>query len=130
MSSVNKNSLSEHFDDGVVFYMEIDDFEENGNFKHPMYNRYMLIMIGGSYCGHCRIASPEFNKFAKNNKDIICGVIQVDGSDGEKQLGKMLGKFHAIKGIPTFLLYGPNGQFIKIHEGDRTEEAFKEFCQF
>lgn len=121
------NTMHTYFDDKIIYYLEIDNFEQDGSFKPQLYGKYMLIMVGGSFCGHCKHTAPDFNAFAKNNPDVVSAVVQVDGPEKEKKLGKRLGSLVGIIGIPAFLLYGPDGKFKKMHTGDRSEKAFKEF---
>lgn len=126
--------MEEYFNDEAVVFLEKSDFDDQGRFLHKLPNRPMVVMLGGSFCPHCRHAAPAFNEFAaqaKQEKLCVPAVIQVDKSSGERELGILLGQlFPALgQGVPTYALFGKDGVFIKTHEGDRTKEALIEFAK-
>lgn len=126
--------MEEYFDDKIVIFLESADFDEAGKFRHDLRKRPLVVMMGGVFCPHCRNAAPEFNAFAKAakaNKSAVAAVIQVDKSEDESQLASRLGQLfpEVARGVPCFLLFGPNGVFIKTHEGARTQAAMEELVK-
>ena len=117
--------------DQKIYFLQYDDFELDGKLKHDLKGRYILIMVGGSYCPHCTMTVPELDAFTKNaleqKLNIISGFVQVDGDDTEKQLGRFFGKMYEIKGIPVFLLYGPDGKIVKVNYEDRSRDELMNF---
>lgn len=120
--------MQDYFVGSPVIFLEYPDFDEEGKFIHEMYGMDMVVMVGGSFCGHCKKTAPAFNEFAQLLKDkIIIAVIQVDGSDSEKALGQKVGKMANIRGVPSFLMFDSSGKFVKTHDGERTVEGFMNF---
>ena len=82
-------------------------------------------MYYAPWCGHCKNAKPEFDKFAKSGPVKVgeksCMVRAVDP---EKQPDLAKGK--PIRGFPTFLLEMPDGT-IKEYKGERTTQGYLEF---
>jgi thiol-disulfide isomerase/thioredoxin len=126
--------MDEYFDDRAVVFLEDDDFDNSGKFVHKLNNRPLIVMMGGSFCPHCRHAAPAFNAFAKamrKSNQAVPAVIQVDKSENEGRLGSRLGSMFpdAGRGVPCYLMFSPSGQFVKTHEGPRTQEALEKFAR-
>lgn len=126
--------MDEYFDDKAVLFLEATDFDEQGKFIHALKNRPLIVMMGGSFCPHCRHAAPAFNAFAKSvraSKAAVPAVIQVDKSDNEGRLAsKLADLFPAVgRGVPCYLKFDASGTFVKTHEGARTREALEAFVK-
>ena len=80
---------------------------------------YTIVLIHGSFCGHCKSFAPIFQQFGQllqqNKSPIQLASIQIDSNNPqEAELGQRIDKmlnFH-LKGVPTLLLYGKNGGLI------------------
>ena len=94
-----------------VAYMEDKDFDNDGNpINQQIPNGIsVVIMIQTSWCGYCKKAKPDFQKFAnKHNKTkVFCATIQPDGDrESEKILGKRIKTIDPdFKGFPHYVLY-------------------------
>ena len=120
--------MDQYFDSKLVYFLEYPDFNREGQFVHSLGGKKMVVMVGGSFCSHCKHTAPTFNDFAKKVKgDVVLAVIQVDGSDSERALGKLIGEMAQIRGIPSFLLFDEEGKYMKKHDGERSVEGFLEF---
>ena len=128
--------MESYFDNKAVVFLDMNDFHPNGQFKYDLKGKPMLIMVGGSFCGHCTRSAPAFNKFAldlkaeaiqRPNKKAraVAAVIPVDGTQSQKDLGRFLGGLHKISGIPVFMLFIAHGEFVRMVP-ERKAEAFHE----
>ena len=110
-----------------VIYLESKDFSSSGNLKH-FKDRTCVVMIQANYCGHCTTAKPHFQKFAENNKSVICLTIQGDGDDPDvKKMVNLITKIKpSFQGFPDYLLY-KKGKLVKKEINGRTEEALMEY---
>jgi len=125
--------MESYFQPNTVVFLTMNDFQPNGDFKHDLKGKPMLIMIGGGFCGHCRTTAPAFSQFAVDIKQeatrrldkkakAVAAFVAVDDPD-QKEVGRFLGSLYKIEGIPTFLLYDANGKKVKIHK-ERTTQSF------
>lgn len=123
--------MDQYFDSRVVVFLEHSDFDNNMKFVHDLERKKLVIMLGGSFCGHCTHTAPIFNEFAKqvrdNGLDVVPAVVQVDGGDTEKALGQRLGQLADVQGIPSFLLFDSNGNYVKKHTGARSLKGLLDF---
>lgn len=115
-----------------VIYLESKDFTSSGNLKY-FKDKTCVIMVQANYCGHCTTAKPEFQKFAENNKSVVCLTIQGDGDDpGSDELKKLNNLVTKIKpgfqGFPDYYLF-QGGQFVEKEINGRTEAALEEFIK-
>jgi thiol-disulfide isomerase/thioredoxin len=115
-----------------VAYIEDFDIDKNGNLKNYVNNGKPVVLMGqGSYCGHCQTAKPALQQFAnKTLGKIVCATIVTDGEESEKNAGKFLSiwdKSH--RGVPTYMGFGRNGQFKKVHNGGRDSKSLEEFAE-
>lgn len=113
-----------------VIYLESKDFTPSGNLKH-FKDKTCVVMVQANYCGHCTSAKPQFQKFAENNKSVVCLTIQGDGEedpDVEKMV-KLVTKIKpSFQGFPDYLLY-KNGKFVRKEINGRTEASLIEFIE-
>ena len=126
--------MDQYFDSKVVVFLEHSDFDNNMKFVHDLERKKMVVMLGGSFCSHCKHTAPIFNEFAKqirdNDLNIVPAVVQVDGSlDTEKAIGQRLGQLADVQGIPSFLLFDSDGNYVKKHTGARSVKGFLEFSE-
>ena len=83
-------------------------------------NGLIFRMFYVNWCGHCKVAKPEFINFSENNKDVSTEMI-----DAEDEKNADIVAAHEIDGYPTFIL-SKNGEDT-VYTGERTEAGFKEF---
>lgn len=114
-------------------YLEDEDISSTGelNPRVTLGGSYdiCVVMIKGDFCGYCQEMVPTFQKFADENKDILCAAIKIDGGESEKKLGEKVQKFViGYQGVPTVIGFR-NGKYTKTHEGDRTVESLVQFAR-
>jgi hypothetical protein len=86
-----------------------------------------VIMLQGDFCGYCTMAKPEFQSFFNDMKDkIFIGTIQIDGGSSDKEANQKLQI--PTQGVPAYLGFDKNGNFVKIHEGKRDSSSLKQFA--
>jgi thiol-disulfide isomerase/thioredoxin len=129
----NKDNLNELKD--PVYHLTINDFKINKNdaeLTNPLIplNKIVFIIIRAGYCGHCKIATPEFQKFADENPDVFSATIKVDGEQpGEKELYENLSQIDPeCTGFPHYVLY-KNGKKIITYNGNRDSKSLQSFVQ-
>jgi thiol-disulfide isomerase/thioredoxin len=110
-----------NFNNFDIAYLEIDDIS-NGKLKsYVTKGKPTIVMAQGSGCTHCTKAKPDFAEFSKKTKgEITSATIKIDGKQSEQDLAKWLGKWDKdYKGVPLYLLFGPNGTYKGTHNGGR-----------
>lgn len=120
----------DYFNNTGVLFLEGDDFNKDGSFKYSQDGKPMLIMLFGTFCGHCKSTAPVFAQLFNQYKNkIMCAVIQVDGGSSEQQAVAILRASVAphLSGIPAFLLY-KNGKYQATYSGERTLAALAGFA--
>jgi thiol-disulfide isomerase/thioredoxin len=112
-----------------VIYLESKDFTPSGNLKH-FKDKTCVIMVQANYCGHCTSAKPDFQKFAENNKSVICLTIQGDDERPDvEELVQLVTKIKpSFQGFPDYLLY-KKGKFIQKEIDGRTEASLVKFVE-
>jgi thiol-disulfide isomerase/thioredoxin len=92
--------------------------------KHPaakhregFHPRKEIIFFHMNGCGHCIKMMPEWEKFAKSNNSGI------PARKVESKEDPALVKKHGIRGFPTVLLIGANGEKQDTYTGPRTADA-------
>ena len=87
-------------------YLEAIDFDDNGNLKKDVNGgKPLVLMVQGSYCGHCNHAKPAYEQAAASGDgNAIFAMLQIDGGPTERAaapfIQKNIGKF----GVPAYLL--------------------------
>jgi thiol-disulfide isomerase/thioredoxin len=115
-----------YFNNSPVYFLEDSDFTANGKLKHKT-SKPVVIMVMGSFCGHCNSTAPIYEQFAQENPSVTSMAILVDGDRTEKALAQRMNTFiPGIQGIPAFVLFR-NGKYVKTHQGPRTVEALRAF---
>ncbi len=96
-------------------------FETFENSDQPTFT-----MFYAPWCGHCKTAHPEFEKFKNSYK----GKVKVVDIDGDKDKATM--KKHNVQGFPTMCYYPnemSNPKNFKEYSGERTAEGMKAFVE-
>ena len=93
-----------------VNYMENHDFDKKGNLINKSVPKEIIvvIMIQATWCHFCKIAKPDFQKFATKHKNkVFCATIESNGErESEKKLGNRVSSFvTGFKGFPHYILY-------------------------
>ena len=85
-------------------HLEEKDFDSNCELSHPLLtdkDTVLIVMTKASWCGHCKMATPALEQFAKQHKDndnVVVAVIQSDSdSESEKKLAKRFMEKHNIR---------------------------------
>jgi thiol-disulfide isomerase/thioredoxin len=112
-----------------VIYLEDEDFSN----KELKLKGLVIIFIFASWCGHCKNAHPEYQKFAnemKNNKNITIACIQSDGKrEGEQLISKKLPTLiEGFRGFPTIVAF-KDGKYVGTLSGSRNEKGFLDFAK-
>ena len=115
-----------------VYYLEDNDIDDNGLIKkeYNPKNLPIFILIQSTWCGHCKYAKPEFQKFAEKNKGkVLCFSIQADANnENVKKLmssQKMKKMCPDLMGFPTYV-FQRNGKSFEYNSG-RKEENLQQF---
>jgi thiol-disulfide isomerase/thioredoxin len=116
------------------FHLENTDFNQNGGLnagalrvlQSGKQNKPVIVMIQGSYCGHCKSAVPEFLKLANDN-DVAVACVQIDSELPSEKAVSNITKMNDpdFAGVPSYHVFNSNGSFMKVHNGDRTASALK-----
>tara|TARA_Y100001970_G_scaffold225459_1_gene278395 strand:- start:57 stop:494 length:438 start_codon:yes stop_codon:yes gene_type:complete len=82
-----------------------------------------LLMLHMDGCPHCVRLMPEWDAFTKeNNTGIKTRAIERKEDPGLVQK-------HNVRGFPSILLLGPEGEKLKTYEGPRTKDGLLRFCK-
>lgn len=107
-----------------VIYLEDKDYNMNGPQSY-MGNRF-VILIQGSFCGHCHKFLPTYQKVANKLKNnILFTTLQLDGSEEQRKLGERINKWVSFTGVPYLAVYS-NGKY-NVYNGDRSENSVTQF---
>ena len=107
-----------------VIYLEADDINSDGSLvqKSPIAGKKAIVMCFAAWCGHCKKALPMFAAFAREMKgDSACLLVDTVADPGAAQ---KLSAVNSSRGIPAFLLFGKDGKFIKMYEGNRDSSGW------
>jgi thiol-disulfide isomerase/thioredoxin len=112
-----------------VAYLEVEDFDSNGNLKPHVGNGKPVVLMGkANFCGYCTKAEPAFAQFAKSHPNIVAATIISDGEASEKAAGKFFKKWDsAHRGVPAYFGFSSNGKYKGVHGGGRDVAALKTF---
>ncbi len=115
-----------------VAYLDSSDFDDEGNIINkdiPQNDKPVFIMIQANFCGYCRIAKPDFQKFCENNVDkFFCASIQADSNEQlVKDLQPKIGKIYPnLMGFPSYMLYYKGKKIF--YEGGRQLQDLQAFA--
>ena len=98
---------------------QIEAFENKMSNSEPTF-----VIFHAPWCGHCKRAMPEFEKFKKSYN----GPIKVIDINSEEDANKEIIKSQNIQGFPTIRYYpdGLEGQYTE-YNGGRSADDFKEY---
>lgn len=113
---------------------DVDVDRASGRLKSEAFGaggKPVLIMIYGSYCGHCINHAPDFVKIFneyRQRKVFMCAIQTDDKDPGTQRLMKYLPevlnkKGIQFRGVPTYVLVSPNGQWREV--SGRTQEELR-----
>jgi thiol-disulfide isomerase/thioredoxin len=113
-----------------VSYLEVHDFDSDGNIKPYVCNgKSVIIMAQASYCGHCTKAIPEFEKFAKSQPNVVVATVVSDGEESEKSVNEFFKKWDKYyMGVPTYFGFTVDGKYKNTHQGGRDYISIKNYC--
>lgn len=111
-----------------VAYLEENDISQSGLKSHVCQGKPVLLLIQGNFCGYCTKAKPAFEQLAKSTNGIVCATIVIDGSPSEKKAATLVGKWQTSPGVPAYLGFNSQGQFVKAHQGGRDVASLKNFA--
>jgi thiol-disulfide isomerase/thioredoxin len=122
MNSI-KNYNDEDLQGPNIGYLEMTDIDAMGNLKSSVCGgKPVIIMFQASWCGHCKHAKPEFQKFAdENSGKVVCLTVQED-EEKQKDICKKMMELLEIRGFPTFKWY-VNGNYTE--QSGRKKEDFE-----
>jgi thiol-disulfide isomerase/thioredoxin len=108
-----------------VIYLEDSDFDNKFKPRFKM-SRPMVVMVQGSFCGHCTDAKPAFQKCANIDNNVNWATIQVDGETSSglgKSLRSLLSNYN---GVPHYFAINESGNIIE-HSGGRSSDELLAF---
>ena len=113
-----------------VPYLEIDDFDSNGNLKpYVCRGKNVVIMGQATFCGYCKQACPAFEKFAKSQSNVVAATIVSDWEESEKAAGKLFKKLDAKHlGVPSYFGFDSKGKYKGVHRGGIDVKSLKNFA--
>ncbi len=113
-----------------VMYLEHGDISSNGLASYVGQGKPVVLMVQGNFCGYCTQAKPAFQKFAQDvNGKAVAASITIDGGSSDKKAYEEYKNFNKEPGVPAYLGFDKNGQFVKIHSGGRDANALAAFAQ-
>lgn len=114
------------------------DLDANGNLKTSTFgagDKPVLIMLWGSYCGHCKNAKPAYGQVYDSHKQrkVFLATIQTDDTDPHVQ--KLMKRFPSVlkkhnvnfNGVPTYILYH-KGSYHE-YQGGRDAASLNRFIE-
>lgn len=86
---------------------------------------YKFIMYYAPWCGHCKVAKPEFMKLG-DNQTISDKNVTIRAIDPKEQPTEVM-EGVKVRGYPTIHLYGPDNKLVEEYKGERTVDSFLQF---
>lgn len=112
-----------------VAYLDTNDFDDNGNIINPMIpkDKPVFIMLQGNFCGFCKMAKPDFQKFAENTELFFCATIQADSKNPDViNLQPKMDKIYPnLVGFPSYIILYQDKKII--YSGGRSYNDLKNF---
>lgn len=114
-----------------ILYLELSDFDESGNIVNDLIptHKNIIVMVQASYCSHCTIVKPTFQKLANSNPDIVFCTVQGDATESEKDAAKLLMGATKTRGYPSFVKFNNKKLDPTLYSGSRTAESLLEFAR-
>ena len=113
-----------------IGYLQMEDIDERGNLKHvATAGKPVIIMFQSSWCGHCKTAKPEFQKFADMNKGkVTCITVQAD-EPAQDELSKKMMSALGIGGFPSYKWF-VGGRYMDHNSGRKMEDLNRALQEF
>ena len=102
----------------AAYYVKGEGFAGTGNHK--------LVLYYAEWCGHCKVAKPEFAKLG-STQTIGASTVDIQTVNAEEDKEAMKGV--NVRGYPTIILYDPKGKIVEEYGGERTEAALQAFLK-
>ena len=110
-------------------YLEETDVNSDGSLKaHVCKGKPVVVMVQGNFCGYCTSAKPDFQRFAQTAQNVSSVTVQIDGGPMDKRANKKLSLVNTSPGVPAFLGFDSQGNFVKIHQGNRDIASLQGFA--
>lgn len=114
-----------------IGYLEDSDFVGKKLVVPKKKNANSFVMIQASWCPACSASKGEFQQFADLAGDEIdVYTIQIDGDKPSQRALKenLQNIIPGIEGIPMFVLYDKDGNFVDSYEGERSVSGFSQYA--
>ena len=99
-----------------VVYLDSNDFDDDGNIVNPDIpkDKPIFIMIQAIFCGFCKMAKPDFQKFAEKNPNFFVATIQADSKNPNVMnfQNKIKKIYPDLVGFPSYLIYDQGKRII------------------
>jgi len=115
----------------AYFYTQNSGFFVKQGFQNAGDGKHEFIMFHATWCGHCKNAMPDFDKFRESGVVVAGQPVKISKYDSdEAETKKMIKDLEAkgveVKGFPTFVLITADGKVVE-HKGERSIEAYTKF---
>lgn len=128
------NDKKDFVDTDIYFIEPSDiDFTQLKLKSYVTFGNPALLMVYSNECVYCSIAKPEFIQLSKLTNNITCLAYSLNDesqtSDSPSVFDSFIKKVYSqFQGVPTFLMFDSNGNFIKVYKGERVaSEMLKAF---
>jgi hypothetical protein len=112
-----------------IRYLEGSDINADGSLKpYVCQGKPVVMMLQGNFCGYCTKAKPDFLDFARRARNCSCCTVQIDGGPGDKLANKYISSVYKGQGVPAYLGFDANGQFVTAHNGGRDADSLQAFA--
>lgn len=112
-----------------VPHLEIRDFDGQKLRPHVHGNKPVIVMMQGSYCGHCTTAKPAFAQFAQQTDLVNAVSIQIDGQKDEQEAYHVIRQLIPnFRGVPTFVAFDNAGNYVTNVVGGQTVEQLQQLA--
>jgi thiol-disulfide isomerase/thioredoxin len=108
-----------------VNYLEGGDISKEGKLlPHVVKGKKLaIVMVQGNFCGYCNKAKPDYEKLAELLPSVAVLTVQIDGAQGDKEASKNISVVNKNPGVPSYLIFDRNGNFLKSHDGGRDVQS-------
>ena len=121
----------------MIYFLESFDFDMDKltllPSQLPEYkDKLFMIMVKADWCGHCKTATPEFEKaceILKNDNVIFCYVNVTGKTPAEVETKPLVSKFFKdFRGFPNITSFKNGKEFVK-YNGPRKADSFVQFVK-
>ena len=108
---------------GNIICLTANDVDDNGNLKN-FPNNNGVIFFYADWCGHCKVAKPEFAAFSNKIKGTNTRAFAVNADKNRDLLNKIKPAAwgYEVRGFPTIVGYA-NGKFFSEYGFDPAPQA-------